>query len=275
MDETRWMVYVEIEGKRGHRWWLWVVVTKETVCYLIEPSRSGEVVRNHLPESAEGILNADRYCAYKTLSEKIKIAYCWSHIRRDFLRVEEGYQKLGEWASEWIKRIGELFEENGERVKVAVGSQEFENKDQGVRKKIAEMKQTLDRELCQESLHSAQRKVLESLSNHWQGATIFVEHPEIPMDNNESERRLRNPIIGRKNYYGSGSIWSASLSACLFTIFQTLLKNEIDPKQWLTSYFEACARKGGKVPEEIDRYLPWNLQADQKLAWSYPQQRAP
>jgi hypothetical protein len=43
------------------------------------------------------------------------------------------------------------------------------------------------------------------------------------MDNSEAERRLREMALGRKNYYGSGSVWSAALAAMLFTLFQTLL----------------------------------------------------
>ncbi|HSF93174.1 MAG TPA: transposase, partial [Paracoccaceae bacterium] len=30
MDETRWLVFEEVEGKKGHRWWLWIVVTRDT-----------------------------------------------------------------------------------------------------------------------------------------------------------------------------------------------------------------------------------------------------
>jgi hypothetical protein len=37
------------------------------------------------------------------------------------------------------------------------------------------------------------------------GLTLFVDYPEVPMDNNYGERQLRNPVVGRKNYYGSGS----------------------------------------------------------------------
>ncbi len=36
---------------------------------------------------------------------------------------------------------------------------------------------------------------------HWQGLTIFVDHPHIPMDNNAAERGLRGSVLGRKNYY--------------------------------------------------------------------------
>ena len=77
--------------------------------------------------------------------------------------------------------------------------------------------------------------------------------------------------MGRKNYYGSGSQWSAMLTAILFTIFQTLLKNQIDPQKWLFSYFQACAENGGHPPQDLDPFLPWNLPAEKKAAWHYPE----
>ena len=33
MEETRWMVFEEVEGKEGYRWWLWVAITEDTVVY--------------------------------------------------------------------------------------------------------------------------------------------------------------------------------------------------------------------------------------------------
>ena len=50
-----------------------------------------------------------------------------------------------------------------------------------------------------------------------------MDHPEIPMDNNTAERGLRRSVVGRKNYYGSGAVWSEELAADLFTIFGTLI----------------------------------------------------
>jgi len=128
-----------------------------------------------------------------------------------------------------------------------------------------------DRELEDPSLRKPARKALESLRNHWEGCTLFVDHPEIPMDNNESERRLRDPAVGRKNYYGSGSVWSGALTAICFTIFQTLLKNDIDPKKWFTAYFEACAERGGRPPENLDEFMPWTLSEKRKDAWRCPE----
>ena len=45
---------------------------------------------------------------------------------------------------------------------------------------------------------------------------------------NEAECRLRSAVVGRKNYYGRGSIWSSALTAALFTILQT----EPLPQNW-------------------------------------------
>ncbi len=269
MDETRWLVFAELEGKAGHRWWLWVAVTGDTCAYILDPSRSAAVPQNHLEGRTTGIVNADRYSAYKTL-DKIRIAFCWSHVRRDFLRVRDGYRPLRRWGQAWVERIDELFELNARRLELRSMPDSFAAEQQVLREAIASMASARDQELSDTSLHLAQRKVLESLRNHWKGLTIFVDHSEIPMDNNEAERRLRNPVVGRKNYYGSGSIWSGALSAALFTIFQTLLINQLDPKEVLLAYFQACAQEGGCPPKNLSAWLPWNLTEEQKASWRYP-----
>ena len=58
-------------------------------------------------------------------------------------------------------------------------------------------------------LHPAAAKVLATLDREWAGLARHREFPELPLDNNTSERALRGPVIGRKNYYGSGSVVSA------------------------------------------------------------------
>ena len=97
-----------------------------------------------------------------------------------------------------------------------------------------------------------------SLRNHWDGLTLFVEDPNLPMDNNQAERALRGPVVGRKNYYGSGAQWSGELSAALFSLFHTLERWRINPRTWLTEYLRACADAGGRVPADFERFLPWN-----------------
>jgi transposase len=75
---------------------------------------------------------------------------------------------------------------------------------------------------------------------------------------------MRGPAVARKNFYGSGSEWSGCLMAAAFSIFATLSMAKLNPRKWLTWYFENCASAGGKVPADIERFLPWNLSEEQK-----------
>jgi transposase len=97
---------------------------------------------------------------------------------------------------------------------------------------------------------------------------LFVEHPEIPMDNNAVERTLREPVVGRKNYAGSRALWSGQLLVQLLSLLATLKLWGLNPRLWLTAYLEACAQAGGRVPAEPSRWLPWNLSQEQQQAWA-------
>ena len=119
-------------------------------------------------------------------------------------------------------------------------------------------------ELADPSLREPCRKVLTSLQEHWSGLTLFVDDPRIPMDNNISERRLRGPALGRKNYYGSGAEWSGRLAATLFSILATLKMWQINPRLWLRWFLDSCAAAGGQAPPDIQPFLPWNLSAEKR-----------
>ena len=119
------------------------------------------------------------------------------------------------------------------------------------------MKAKAAEQLADPNLRKPCRQVLESLQNHWAGLTLFVDDPRIPMDNNASERKVRGPAVGRKNYYGSFAEWSGQLATVLFSIFATLKMAEINPRTWLRLYLDACAVNGGKPPENIDAFLRW------------------
>jgi len=84
------------------------------------------------------------------------------------------------------------------------------------------MKETLERELAEGQLAGEPQKLLQSLRRHWAGLTVFVEHPQVPMDNNAAERANRPLAVARKNFYGSGSQWSGELACACFTLLATL-----------------------------------------------------
>ena len=271
-DETRWSVFETTKGKSTFRWYLWVFISDESVVHVIDPTRSARVIEDHLGRVVGGILLVDRYSAYKSYAKKhegIILAFCWAHARRDFRDAGLKYAQVRQWAQSWEERINALFHLNKVRVQYAKGSSSFCHEDTRLRETVAEMEEILREERKQDRLHHSQRSVLKSLAAHWEGLTVFVDHPEIPMDNNGSERTLRNPVVGRKNYYGSGAIWSARFTAVMFSIFETLELWEINQIEWLSDYFRACALAGGKQPADISAHLPWNIKERKEKTWKY------
>jgi transposase len=267
-DETRWPVFILLEGKDGYGWWLWVLLGPDTVVFLLNVSRGHEVPENHYGAESRGVLVVDRYSADKAMSWVKKglvvLAFCWAHVRRDFIRVGKGWPQSKSWALEWLRRIRDLYRWNRRRLAAKRDSAEFREADGGLRQAVAEMKEQMETELARADLATPCRKALESLGAHWEGLTRFVDDPRIPRDNNASERRGRGPAVARKNFYGSGSKWSGELAAAAFSIFATLSLCQLNPRKWLTWYFEECATAGGKVPAEIQAFLPWNLSDEKK-----------
>ena len=187
------------------------------------------------------------------------------------MRVGKGWPELKSWALEWLRRIRDLYRWNRQRL-----AQPTDPAPQaGLRQAVAAMRQQLDTELADPALRTPVRKVLTSLQEHWSGLTHFVDDPRIPMDNNLSERRLRGPALGRKNYYGSGARWSGRLAAMLFSILATLKLWQINPRLWLNWYLQSCAEAGSHAPTDIEPFLPWNLSEDlrAKLRMEMPMQK--
>ena len=85
--------------------------------------------------------------------------------------------------------------------------------------------------------------------------------PDLPLDNNEAERAIRIPVVGRKNYNGSGSRWAAELAGHAWTILGTARIAGHNPRAYLDTYLRACATNGGKPPvgQALEALLPWNI----------------
>ena len=269
-DETRWQVFSLLDGKKGHGWWLWVVLGVDTVIYLLDPSRSHEVPQSHFGPKASGTLEVDRYSGYKAMAQVksglVLLAFCWAHVRRDFVKVGKGWSELTPWALAWLRRIRHLYQVNRERLQYALGSPEFQEHDALLRQAVETMRGQAIGELSDPKLRQPCRKVLESLEEHWTGLVRFVDDPRIPLDNNASERAGRGPAVARKNFYGSGSLWSGRLAAAMFSLLATLARWQVNPRRWLTWYLESCAEAGGKAPEDIQPFLPWSFSAERRAA---------
>ena len=64
--------------------------------YVLDPSRSHNVPQAHFPDDVQGVLMVDRYSGYKAMRQvkegTLVLAFCWAHVRRDFVRIGKGYQ---------------------------------------------------------------------------------------------------------------------------------------------------------------------------------------
>ena len=116
-DETRWLVYTEKAGKKGYRWYLWLFRSNDSFVFQLDPSRSSTVPKAYF-KTAEGILSVDRYSAYKAMEKvtKLFLAYCWAHVRRDFLDLAKKYPEYERWSMNWVGAIAKLYHINNQRV---------------------------------------------------------------------------------------------------------------------------------------------------------------
>lgn len=267
MDETTWRIFGSNSKSEKQRWWLWVVVTADCWVFLLDPKRSAEVPQTFFQGVNEGVLITDRYSAYKALIASIQKAYCWAHVRRDFVTIKDGIPKLHDWADEYVALISELYKLNDKRVSMMLTDtdEQHDLAYYGVKYKLDEILRKCERDL-KKPLHERQRKALTSLKKHWSGLTIFLEKPEVPMDNNTAERALRGPVTGRKVYLGSGSDWSGHFAATMFSIFQTWLCNGLDPIQLLEDFLTRTAKTRGHPPS-VDDYLPWKMDENRKSSF--------
>lgn len=277
-DETHWKVFAETAGKIGHRWWLWVFRGTDTTVFLLDPSRSSRVPREHLglaaadtePRNAPPrVLLTDFYAAYRVLLG-IRHAWCWAHIRRKFLEAGRSVATLTDWSGAWVERIATLYQRERRRQAATPGTAAWAQADVEVREWVAMLQRQWQEELAEATLAPRARKVLATVQRQWAGLTLFVEDPRIPLDNNIAERLLRTPVVGRKNYYGSRSRWSGELAARWWTLWATARQAGLDPQAWLTAYLTACAENGGQplTDEAVTAFLPWSLSDANQDAWT-------
>lgn len=264
IDETGWMNFVQVADKKGCRWWLWVFISKLTVVFALEPSRSSSVPFTHLGQGACGIISCDRYSAYGKLTDLVpglKRALCWSHFRRDFVDAGKSLSCLKAWADLWLERIAVIYRLNDKRLAVLDNPAAFADAQLELECALQVMLESIQAELSDPGLHWQQKKVLESAQKNWGGLTVFVDNPHVPMDNNLAERTLRPAALGRKNYYGTHSEWSGRFMAVSMSILQTAARHGLNVEAYLRYYLDACAKNSGPPPD-LERFLPWNIPED-------------
>ena len=280
-DETGWRVQEFRDNGRSSRAWLWTSVSKDAVYFHIDPSRSAEVAKTLFGDTACTVfVVCDRYSAYRTLARelagKVILCWCWAHQRRDFVECAAGQEALTHWCEGWIERIAAIYCLNHERLKhygpaLERQTRAFHAAQRKLGKAIKRLFADAEAELAGLPDKDRRTKPLRSLLNHRDGLCVFVDHPQVPMDNNAGERALRGPVIGRRLSFGSNSGDGAKFTAVMYSVIGTLAMNGIDVLRWLEAWLNACAKNGGKPPDDLSPWLPWTMSEGRRRKFMAPE----
>lgn len=268
-DETGWRVQELRRDGRSARAWLWVSVTPDAVYYRVDPSRSAAAALAVFGEvEVEQVLVVDRLASYKKLARlldgRVILAWCWSHQRRDFIDCAAGQAQLAGWCQAWLERIAAIYRLNKARLShcqsgVQARGDAYCCAQRRLQTELDGLFAAAEAELAELGDTAREAGPLRSLLNHREGLSVFLERPEVPMDNNFAERTLRGAAIGRKLSFGSDSKKGARLTAIMYSAVQTLALNGIDVRGWLQEYLGACAANGGRAPPDLSQWLPWSM----------------
>ena len=301
-DETTWRVFAPEGGSGPAKWWLWVFIGPDTVCFVMDPSRSGQVLARHagideesgqLTADEDGgprrlVISSDFYAVYSSAGKKadgLVNLYCWAHVRRHFVRAGDASPvQLEYWTQGWLELIRGLYaahdglmaawDENAApaaREKDAAAAR-LEAARGAWDDAIALIDETRKKQMQAPGLQEPAKKALATLDREWDGLIAHRDYPMVGLDNNRAERQIRGPVVTRKNAGGSRNGDSARSAAAIWTVTATAQMAGLNIITYLAAYLNECGRNAGKpLPgPALERFLPWNANPEDLATWAQP-----
>jgi len=300
-DETTWRVFAPRDGSGPAKWWLWVFLGADTVCFVMDPTRSGAVLARHagidedtgqLTADEDGgprrlVLSSDFYAVYQSAGKKadgLVNLYCWAHIRRYFVRAGDANPaQLTYWTAAWLERIKGLYAAHEEfmaawnaaapapRDKTAAATR-LDDARAAWNAALTAIDEARKKQMAAPGLQEPAKKALATLDREWDGLAAHRDYPMIGLDNNPAERMIRGPVVTRKNAGGSRNGDTARNAAVIWTVTATAQMAGLNLLTWLTAYLDECGRNGGKplAGPDLDRFLPWNASPGDLRTWAQP-----
>lgn len=300
-DETTWRVFAPGDGEGPAKFWLWVFIGPDTVCFVMDPSRSGKVLARHagideesgqlLPDADGGprrlVISSDFYAVYQSAGRKadgLVNLFCWSHLRRYFVRAGDASpEQLRRWSDAWLDRIRDLYAAHDELM--AAWQEAADPPVQGEQAAarlekahgtwdaaITVIDETRKEQAKGPGLAGPAKKALATLDRQWDGLIAHRDYPMAGLDNNLAERTIRGPVVTRKNAGGSQNPGTARTAASIWTVTATVQMAGLNIITYLTAYLDECGRNGGKplTGKALERFLPWNASPEDLRTWSRP-----
>lgn len=198
----------------GRNQWQWVFRTPQASYYVIVPSRGSQVIRDVLGEAHPEVWISDLWSAQqKAPAEQFQL--CHSHQLRDLEYAKDcGDTEFAPAMQELLRRSEKLAKQRDE-----LPPEEFESQKQVIYTKC-------DRLLAEDTAHAKGLKLQQRYRRHREKLFVFLERPDVPFDNNGSERDLRNSVVHRKVTGGFRSDWAPKTFSTITTVVETAKKRD-------------------------------------------------
>lgn len=240
-------------------WYLWGFSTPKTSYFEIHNTRSGDVASEILKKSKCEFLVSDVFSGYgKAVKETnkyrrennlplIRNVYCNAHSRRKF---KEAHEKFPDEAQFFIELYGKIY--RLEKIAKARPSDRILR----VRKIMVQFFEAMKQRAIENIKgYSSKSKMVQAMSyflKNYNEFTLFLKNSNLPIDNNSQESLLRNPVIGRKTWYGTHSERGAKTAAILFSLVESCKLNKVNPRQYFKKLVQDLHQ--GKSPYTPKRY---------------------
>lgn len=247
-DETRWELLTKGSASKKS-WTMWELSTERVVYFAIARDRDKDAGKAFLA-GFKGVAVGDAAIVHKAMANAgtYLLAYCWAHVRRYFIKAESNDPIR---SKQFLDMVAQLYAVEAQAPPGPEGDEQRRTlREQQSRPIIEQMKQWL---IGQRFLPgSAIGTAIKYVAACWEGLCVFLEHPNVPIDNNRTERGFRGPALGRNNFYGSHSERGTKVAAILYSLVESSKLNRVDPKRYLkTALGAALENRRIPLPHEL------------------------
>jgi transposase len=197
--------------------WVWVFIGGGTVAFVFDRSRASSVPERVLGGS-KGKLLTDGFAGYNAVTKPggRTAARCHSHIRRKFHEALPTAPR----AREVLDLYAAIYaiEAEAKADGIAGTDEHLQRRKEQMGPLLAQLESWMLEVRESTPPKSPLGKAIAYALGQWQGATRCLDDPNIPLDNNVSERAIRVVAIGRKNFNGAGSVEGGEMLATLYSL---------------------------------------------------------
>jgi transposase len=238
-------------GVRTARFWLYRGYAAPYNVFDFHESRSRDGPREFLKDF-RGWVKVDAYGVeggvYLSSGERIRASCCMAHARRKFDEAKSSQPVL---AAEALAMFGQLYDvEDRGRQLTAEARQALRQREATPR--LARLRTWLDEQATQALPKSKLGEAIGYSRNQWVALTNYVTDGRLPIDNNDTERDLRQLTIGRKNWLFIGSPDAAPRAAILYTVVASAVRHDLDVWAYLCDVLKRLASAKEEENDDLD-----------------------